>query len=331
MTLNVFITGASSGLGEALATAYAERGATLGLVARRKPVLDALFARLRVPGRTYEVDVTDTALLHDAAMWHLREYGCPDIVVANAGISAGTSTDTGQGVDTLRRIFDTNVIALAATFAPFIAAMKARGRGTLVAVSSVAGVRGFAGAGAYCASKSAVTTYCESLRLELRRFGIRVVTIAPGYIDTPMTQANRFPMPFLMPADRFARRALRAIDAGDRYRIIPWQMAWAMRLLRALPDAVFDRVFARAPRKPAPGGHRDDAPRADNTGEPDVRDRTRREGPRTFTGDLFDAAGPDPWPASLRTDDGGDAHDPHAPPRARVKTWRTRATWPRER
>jgi hypothetical protein len=119
----------------------------------------------------------------------------------------------------------------------------------LVAIGSVAGIRGMRGAGAYCASKAAVHAYAESLRLELRRYGIRVVTIAPGYIDTPMTRDNRFPMPFLMPAERFAERAVRAIEAGSSYRAIPWQMGIAARLLRALPDCLFDPLFSRAPQK----------------------------------------------------------------------------------
>jgi NAD(P)-dependent dehydrogenase (short-subunit alcohol dehydrogenase family) len=118
-----------------------------------------------------------------------------------------------------------------------------------VAIGSVAGVRGMKGAGAYCASKAAVHSYCESLRLEMRPYGIRVVTIAPGYIATPMTSNNRFPMPFLMPAERFAARAFDAIEAGASFRVIPWQMGLAARLLRVLPNVLFDALFARAPQK----------------------------------------------------------------------------------
>jgi NAD(P)-dependent dehydrogenase (short-subunit alcohol dehydrogenase family) len=128
--------------------------------------------------------------------------------------------------------------------------MKAQaGMRRLVAIGSMAGVRGMRGAGAYCASKAAVHSYAESLRLEMRPYGIRVVTIAPGYIDTPMTSNNRFPMPFLMPAGRFAAQAVRAIDAGASFRVIPWQMGLVARLLRVLPDFLFDPLFARAPQK----------------------------------------------------------------------------------
>ena len=133
--------------------------------------------------------------------------------------------------------------------------MRARGRGTLVGIGSVAGVRGLPGAGAYSASKAAVRAYCESLRVELRGSGVRVVTLAPGFIATPMTARNPYRMPFLMPVDRFAEQAVRAIDAGVSYRVIPWPMAWVARLLRLVPDALYDRVAARRKRKPRIGEH----------------------------------------------------------------------------
>ena len=145
-------------------------------------------------------------------------------------------------------------IATVATFAPFIGAMKsqlAAGQSAprLVGIASVAGIRGLPGAEAYSASKAAVISYCESLRVELSRYRIRVVTIAPGYIDTPMTQVNTYRMPFLMPADQFARRAADAIVAGRSYTVIPWQMRGVSWLLRLLPNWLFDSVMARAPHK----------------------------------------------------------------------------------
>lgn len=321
MPLNVFITGASSGIGEALARAYAEDGATLGLVARRKSLLDGFLAQERIPGRAYQVDVTQSQVLRDAAQLHLREFGCPDIVIANAGVSAGTLTERHEDLSVFARIVDTNLIATVATFEPFIAAMKARGGGTLVAISSVAGVRGLPGAGAYSASKAAVTTYCESLRIELRKSGIRVVTIAPGYIDTPMTRANRYPMPFLMAPDAFARRALRAIERGDRYRVIPWPMAWIATLLRLMPRPLYDRVFALAPRK-ARGTIATSA----------LDEYAARSNPTTSTGELFDTfdpstrhAGMAPWVDTVVPVAQAEVDDR---PRAEVKTWRERLTWP---
>ncbi|KQQ92000.1 SDR family oxidoreductase [Massilia sp. Leaf139] len=249
----VFITGASSGIGAALAREYAARGATLGLVARRGEVLDALVASLPHPERhcRYALDVQDHEALAAAARDFLAHAGGADIVIASAGISHGTLTERPEDLAVFESVFATNVNATVATFAPFIGPMKAQGgRRRLVAIGSVAGVRGMRGAGAYCASKAAVHAYCESLRLELKSSGIRVVTIAPGYIDTPMTRNNRFPMPFLMPAERFAASAVRAIARGDSYRVLPWQMGAVAKLLRALPNGLFDLLFARAPTKP---------------------------------------------------------------------------------
>ncbi len=251
----VFITGASSGIGAALAREYAQQGATLGLLARREGALQELAASLPNPGlhKVYAVDVTDRAALAAAAADFIAGGGA-DIVIANAGVSQGTLTEHAEDLTAFDAIFATNVGATVATFAPFIASMAGRaGTPTLVGIGSVAGIRGLPGAGAYSASKAAVLAYCESLRLEMKPHGIRVVTIAPGYIDTPMTRANPYPMPFLMPADRFARKAAAAIAAGASYRVIPWQMGVVAKLLRALPNAAYDLAFARAPRKPRGG------------------------------------------------------------------------------
>jgi NAD(P)-dependent dehydrogenase (short-subunit alcohol dehydrogenase family) len=247
----VFITGASSGLGEALAREYAAQGAALGLLARRREVLEQLAASLPNPGlhKVYPADVTDRAALAAAAADFIARHGGADIVIANAGVSQGTLTERAEDQAVFDTIFATNVGATVATFAPFIAGMKTQG-GTLVGIGSVAGIRGLPGAGAYSASKAAVLSYCESLRLEMKPYGIRVVTIAPGYVDTPMTRGNPYPMPFLMPAARFAAKASAAIAAGVSYRVIPWQMGVVAKLLRALPNGVYDRAFAGAPRKP---------------------------------------------------------------------------------
>ncbi len=256
--LRVFITGASSGLGQALALEYAQRGARVGLLARRGEALQALRERLPNPAlhAVYAADVNDHAALRAAADDFLQRAGGIDVVIANAGISYGTLTERSEDLEVFRQIIETNVIATAATFAPFIATMKAQAargeRGLrLVGIASVAGIRGLPGAEAYCASKAAVISYCESLRLELRATGIRVVTLAPGYIDTPMTQVNPYPMPFLMRADRFAQRAVRVIAAGRSYAVIPWQMRGVSWLLRLLPNWLFDLAFARAPHKPS--------------------------------------------------------------------------------
>ncbi|WP_050467739.1 SDR family oxidoreductase [Herbaspirillum chlorophenolicum] len=252
----VFLTGASSGIGMALARAYAQQGATLGLVARRAAELEALRASLPDPQRhrIYVLDVTDHAALQAAADAFMAEFGGADVVIANAGISQGTLTEYREDLAAFARIMAVNVTATFATFTPFVARMKAlpedeRRRCRLVGIGSVAGIRGLPGAEAYSASKAAVISYCESLRVELRSSGIKVVTIAPGYIDTPMTQVNHYRMPFLLTAEKFAARALRTIADGASYRVIPWQMGVVAKLLRMAPNWLYDMAFARAPHK----------------------------------------------------------------------------------
>ncbi|MBX6318592.1 SDR family oxidoreductase [Pigmentiphaga sp.] len=247
--MRVFITGASSGIGRALASRYAARGAVLGLVARREQALRDLAASLPGDHHCYPLDVRDRNALHAAARDFLSG-GPVDLVIANAGISTGTLTEELEDFDAFRAVLDTNLVAMVATFEPFIAAMKQAGKGQLAGIASVAGIRGLPGAGAYSASKAAVIAYCESLRNELSPYGIRVSTIAPGYIRTPMTARNPYPMPFLMDVDTFAEKAADALDRGVRYTVIPWQMGIVAKLLRLLPDAVYDHFAVRAPRKP---------------------------------------------------------------------------------
>ncbi len=254
--LRVFITGASSGLGAALARQYAAQGATLGLLARRGDTLAALIASLphSERHRAYAVDVRDHAAINDAAQAFLAHAGGIDVVIANAGISVGTLTEYAEDIAVFADIIATNVVATAATFAPFIAAMRTqRTPGRLVGIGSVAGIRGLPGAEAYSASKAAVISYCESLRLEMKPHGIRVVTLCPGYIDTPMTQVNPYPMPFLMAPDKFAARAAKVIAAGSSYTVIPWQMGVVAKVLRMLPNPVYDWAFGKAPHKPRKG------------------------------------------------------------------------------
>lgn len=248
--LKVFITGASSGIGLALAAEYARQGATLGLVARR---LDALaeFAR-RFPQLSisiYSADVRDEAAIAQAASQFVDTHGLPDVVIANAGISKGVVTGHGD-LATFREVMDVNYFGMAATFEPFAKRMEEARRGTLVGIASVAGVRGLPGSGAYSASKAAALTYLESLRVEMRPFGVAVVTIVPGYIRTPMTAHNPYPMPFLMDADRFAEKAARAISRKARFTVLPWPMRIVAALLRCLPRWLYDRLFEKAPRKP---------------------------------------------------------------------------------
>jgi short-subunit dehydrogenase len=248
----VFITGASSGIGRALAEHYQSAGWRLALVARREFEIKSWANALGLSADGYEIygaDVAQTDSIIAAGQACLERQGLPDVVIANAGISVGVDTAERADLDTMARVFATNNLGLAATFHPFIAAMVQRGSGRLVGIGSVAGIRGLPGHGAYCASKAAVISYCESLRGELRASGVRVVTICPGYVDTPLTRENRYRMPFLMAPEAFAERAFQAIEAGSSYRVIPWQMGVVAKLLRILPNAWFDRLLQGRPRK----------------------------------------------------------------------------------
>ncbi len=250
MAVNVFITGANSGIGMALAREYAAQGATLGLLARRREALDAFNAELGGQHFTYGADVRDRAALHAAINDFIARAGTADIVIANAGISIGNLTSELDDFEDTRAVFDTNVLGLIATFEPFIATMRHTGGGQLVGIASVAGVRGLPGGGAYSASKSAVKTYCESLRNEVRRDGIVVTTLSPGYVATPLTAGNPYRMPFLLSPEAFARRAVKAIARRPRSVVIPWQMGIVAWLMRLMPDWLFDRFAEGAPRKP---------------------------------------------------------------------------------
>ncbi len=252
MSKLVFITGASSGIGQALALRFSRAGYHLGLVARRTQELKAWADAQKLSADSYEIysaDVSDTNSIVAAGHACMAAQGVPDVVIANAGISIGMDTAMREDLDVMALTFATNNIGAAATFHPFVNAMTGRGSGTLVGIGSVAGIRGLPGHGAYCASKSALIAYCESLRGELKPAGVKVVTICPGYIDTPLTQQNRYAMPFLMQPETFADVAFATIEAGNSYRVIPWQMGVVAKLLRLLPNPLFDKLLAGRARK----------------------------------------------------------------------------------
>lgn len=253
----MFITGASSGIGQALAARFYRAGYRLALVARRTGEVQAWAlaqgfeaARFAV----YAADVRHVDAIVGAGNACITAQGVPDVVIAAAGISIGVDTAEYADLEVMRAIFETNNLGTAATFQPFVAAMVARRTGTFVGIASVSGIRGLPGHGAYCASKAAVISHCESLRVELRPSGVKVVTIAPGYIDTPLTRGNPYGMPFLMPVEAFANRAFETIAVGISYRVIPWQMGVIAKLMRALPNAVYDRLAEGRGRKPRQKG-----------------------------------------------------------------------------
>ncbi len=267
--VRVVISGASSGLGLALAQYYLERGAVVGAIARRADLLQALSEQFPLQVYCYPLDVRDTAAVQAAAQDFITRAGVPDIVIANAGVSVGTLTEYAEDIDAFQWVMDINVLGAVKTFQPFLAAMReslpspsgggvggersegpGRKRPTLVGIASVAGFRGLPGAGAYSASKAALISYLESLRVELRGSGVRVVTICPGYIKTPMTDINPYPMPFILEAELAARRIAQVIEQGKSFAVVPWQMGLVGRMLKLLPDWLYDWLFSKAPHKP---------------------------------------------------------------------------------
>ncbi len=256
--MKVFLTGASSGIGVALARAYAASTApgslTIGLLARRQDALDQVAREIESAyGHkvvSYAGDVRISADVQRAAAAFMARFGPPDLVIANAGVSRGTLTEYAEDLPAFAAVFETNVLGMVHTFQPFLAAMRARRQGTLVGIASVAGFRGLPGSGAYSASKAAAISYLESLRVEEQSNGLRVVTLCPGYIATPLTAKNPYQMPFLLQPDAAAKRMLRVIAAGRKFAVVPWQMAIVGRVLRCLPRAIYDRAFANVKRKP---------------------------------------------------------------------------------
>ncbi|MEO5766367.1 MAG: SDR family oxidoreductase [Casimicrobiaceae bacterium] len=249
--MKLFITGASSGIGEALARRYAAAGATLGLFARREAELARVAAALGpATVATYAGDVRDDAALLAAATAFMANFGTPDIVIASAGVSRGTLTTHREDLPAFRAVIETNLLGTIATFQPFVNPMREAKAGALVGIASVGGFRGLPGAGAYCGSKAAVIAYLESLRVELRGSGVSVVTIVPGFIETPLTRGNPYYMPFLTAPDVAARKMVDAIARRRRFAVVPWQMGWVGALLKVAPRPLYDRLFANRGRKP---------------------------------------------------------------------------------
>ncbi len=246
---SLVISGASSGIGLALARHYLERGATVAAFARRGDLLQILAAEFPDQVFCYALDVRDATAIQKAASDFMSRVGVPDIIIANAGVSRGTLTEYVEDEEVFQNIMDINVLGMVKTFQPFHAAMREARHGTLVGISSVAGFRGMPGSGAYSASKAAAISYLESLRVELFGSGVKVVTICPGYIKTPMTDVNTYSMPFILEAGEAVRRMARVIDRGTSFAVVPWQMGMAGWVLKRLPNWLYDLAFSKAPHK----------------------------------------------------------------------------------
>lgn len=250
---NIVLTGACGGLGKALADQLLAQGSQVALVGLTRPVLETLAANKPDRCAIYTPDVANPAAMQACAQDWIERFGVPDLVIANAGVAGGFDTAEADDLAVMRRMLEINVLGVATTFQPFLSAMRAQGRGSLVGIASLAGWRGMPGNGAYCASKGALIRYLESLRAELRGSGLRVHTISPGYLRTPLTEGNPFVMPGLMEADDAARALLAAVANGREHIVLPRHMGWLSRLLHLLPATLHDRILLSQPRKPRQG------------------------------------------------------------------------------
>jgi len=241
------ITGASSGIGKGLATALATRGAKLGLLARRQNLLDEIVNAVRLRGvkaLSVGADVRDADAMRAAGDRIRAELGPIDVMIANAGI--GTSSHISQ-LDPIHvaNVISINVLGAANSVAAVVPQMVERGKGQLVAISSLAAYRGLAKSAAYCASKAAMSAYFESVRIDLRGTGVGVTIIHPGFIKTPLTAGRESHMPYLMELDDAVAKILSAIEKGKKSVAFPWQLATVVRAGRLMPVWMYDWIAAR--------------------------------------------------------------------------------------
>jgi short-subunit dehydrogenase len=245
----IFLTGASSGIGEALAMAMAKKGSILGLLARREELLAELAAKCEAAGgkaRIFPCDVVDSDGVGAAADEFRSEFGHIDIMIANAGIS-GKSKDTRDLVPSaVKEVIDINFMGAVNAVHAVLPAMLERGEGQLVAIASLAGIRGLPRSAAYSASKAAMAAYFESVRLDVAARGVDVTIIQPGFIRTPLTAGREAKMPFLMYLDDSIPLFIKAIEHRKRFAAFPWQLATIVRAGKFMPSWLYDRVAGRA-------------------------------------------------------------------------------------
>lgn len=250
MAKRIFITGASSGLGAGLALRYAAEGVVIGLVARRHGLLQELAQRLDARGAQalcFEVDVRDTAAMQRASSEYLSRTGGIDLVIANAGVSRRDYLRSGEPAP-IAEVLATNVIGVTNTVIPFVPSMVAAQSGTLVAVGSIAGFRGLPGHGGYCASKAAVKTFMDAVRMDLRGTGVHAMTLCPGFVRTPMVEGAEHPTPFKMELDTAVEVMVRAIEHRRSTYSFPVAMRALKLTMRVVPEAAL-RALKRLDRR----------------------------------------------------------------------------------
>jgi short-subunit dehydrogenase len=249
------ITGTSSGIGRALAQALARSGCRVGLIARREPLLRELEAEIRSQGgvaASAPADVADRLELRRAFEELTGALGPADLVVANAGVGVPTTLEP-MNIEAIEEMIRVNVLGVIYTIEACLPSMLERGEGQIAAISSLSAYKGMPGESAYCASKAAVNSYMEGLRVQVRARGIGVTTICPGFVKTPMTAIDDFPMLFAMEADEAARRIIRALQRRAKVANFPWQTTALVRLLRLAPDWLLARIFRHHMEHPPMG------------------------------------------------------------------------------
>ena len=245
----LFLTGASSGIGEALAVALARRGAVLGLLARRRELLDKLRRDCEKAGgeaKVYAVDVTDEAAVQVAVDEFILEFEHIDILIANAGIGGNNKETRALQPLAVKKVVETNLLGAVNAVHAVLPHMLKRGRGHLVAISSLAGFRGLPKSAAYSASKAGMTAFFESVRLDVRHQGVDVTIIQPGFIKTPLTSGRDAKMPYLMELHDAIPLFIRAIERKKRFAAFPWQLATVVRAGKFMPSWLYDRIAGRA-------------------------------------------------------------------------------------
>ncbi|HKS21965.1 MAG TPA: SDR family NAD(P)-dependent oxidoreductase [Thermoanaerobaculia bacterium] len=241
--MRAIITGASSGIGAALARELSRRGWSLALLARRAELLEQLVSELKTPAVALPADVTDRDAVRDAVRRGAEALGGDfDLAVANAGISVPTWA-TKFNLDDAERILRVNVLGMFYLFDAAIPAMLERGSGRFAGIASIAGLRGLPSASVYSASKAAMQAFLEASRVELGQRGVGVTIVNPGWVETPIIEKYKGPIPFVMKADKAARLIADGIERGAREVEFPWQMSLLVRTMRLMPNALYDRLL----------------------------------------------------------------------------------------
>ena len=246
---SVFLTGASSGIGEGLALALAKKGAVVGLAARREELLRELAGKCEKAGgiaRAYPADVTDPSAINEAIQNFIHEFSTIDILIANAGIGGGDEATKTYMPAAVKKVVDVNLMGAVNAVHAVLPKMIEQGHGQLVAISSLAGIRGLPRSAAYSASKAAMIAFFESVRLDVTAKGIAVTIIQPGFIRTPLTAGREANMPFLMELDDAIPLFIKAIEKKKKFAAFPWQLATIVRAGKIMPAWMYDRIAGKA-------------------------------------------------------------------------------------